>query len=304
MKHANSMIDLIGGTPLIRLNSLSQNANIFAKCEFMNPYSIKDRAMKHCVLEAEREGKIHPGDTLIEATSGNTGIALAAIGAARGYRVILLMADTPGTQRRMLMKSLGAELILTPRELGTAGARKEMEAMLLIHPEYYPIAQHSNPNNPAAHYLTTGPELWQQMEGRIDLFLATLGTGGTVTGVGRYLKEQDSSIQVYGMEPETAPLISRGEWHPHRITGASPGFVADTLDASLLDGIALVKEEDAFAMVKRLAREEGLLVGLTGAASLCALIELAARPEFYGKNLATVLPDAGERYLDVPGLFE
>lgn len=221
MKYSNSMLDLIGNTPLVRLNNLSDNATLLAKCEFMNPFSVKDRPMLNIIREAERTGRIKPGDTLIEMTSGNTGMALAYISALKGYKLILCMSAIQSIERRKVMKALGAELELTDPSLGTKGAKVRMNEIREQHPEYFYVGQHINMNNPQAHYKTTGPELWKDTEGTIDILIAGLGTGGTICGAGKYLKEQNPDVQLMAIEPESAPYISKGIFTPHRMMGTA-----------------------------------------------------------------------------------
>ena len=298
------MLDLIGNTPLVRLNKLSDNATLLAKCEFMNPFSVKDRPMLNIISEAERTGKIKPGDTLIEMTSGNTGMALAYISALKGYRLILCMSAIQSIERRKIMKALGAELELTDASLGTKGAKVRMNEIREQHPEYFYVGQHINMNNPQAHYKTTGPELWKDTEGTIDILIAGLGTGGTICGAGKYLKEQNPKVQLMAIEPESAPFISKGIFKPHRMMGTAPGFVPETLDRDIIDEILLVKEEDAFAMCRQLARTEGILVGITSGAVACVLERLGNMPENKGKTLVGIFADSGERYLSVEDLFD
>ncbi len=304
MKYFNSMLDLIGNTPLVRLNRLSDNANLFAKCEFMNPFSVKDRPILNIITEAEKAGKIKPGDTLIETTSGNTGIALAYVAAIKGYRVVLCMSAIQSIERRKVMLALGAELELTDPELGTKGAKERMEEIIKEHPEYFYIGQHVNMDNPQAHYKTTGPELWNDTDGAIDFFIAGLGTGGTICGAGKYLKEQSPNVRLIAIEPESAPYISKGIFTPHRMMGTAPGFFPDTLDRDIIDEIMLVSEEDAFEMCRQLAKVEGILAGITSGAVACALQRLGDMPENRGKTLVGVFADSGQLYLSVEDLFD
>lgn len=297
------MLDLIGNTPLVRLNKLSDNALLLAKCEFMNPISVKDRPMFNIINEAEKAGKIKPGDTLIEMTSGNTGMGLAYIAALKGYKLILCMSAIQSIERRMIMKALGAQLELTEPELGTRGAKIRMNEIRQAHPEYFYVGQHINMDNPKAHYKTTGPEIWKDTEGTVDILVAGLGTGGTICGTGKYLKEQNPNIKLLAIEPENAPFISKGIFNPHRIMGTAPGFVPETLDREIIDDILLVNEEDAFAMCRYLACNEGILVGITSGAVACVLKRVADRPENKGKTIVGIFADTGERYLSVEGLF-
>ncbi len=304
MRYSNSMLDLIGNTPLVKLNKLSDEATLLAKCEFMNPLSVKDRPMLNIINEAEKAGKIKPGDTLIEMTSGNTGMALAYIASLKGYNLILCMSAIQSVERRKVMKALGAKLELTDPELGTKGAKTLMNQIREQHPEYFYVGQHINQNNPGSHYQTTGPELWKDTEGTIDILVAGLGTGGTICGAGKYLKEQNPDIQLVAIEPENAPFISQGIFTPHRMMGTAPGFVPETLDKDIIDDIMLVSEEDAFAMCRQLALEEGMLVGITSGAVACILKRLAALPENKGKTMVGIFADTGQRYLSVEGLFD
>jgi len=303
MEFVNSMIELIGNTPLLKLNNLPTQANIYVKCEFLNPYSIKDRPVLSIITEAEKRGDLQPGDTIIESTSGNTGIALAAIASSKGYKCILVMSEIQSIERRKIMKALGAELILSDPNLGTAGARDEMFRILEEHPEYFYLGQHMNPNNPLAHYKNTAAEIWRQLDGKVDILIAGLGSGGTISGSGRYLKNKNPMIKIVGFEPEEAPYISKGVWHPHHLMGISPGFTPDVLDLDVIDEILLVSEEQAFQMCRELAKTEGLLVGITSGAAVDVALRVASLPENAGKNIVTFLYDSGQRYLSVEGLF-
>jgi cysteine synthase A len=300
----NSITELIGNTPLVRLNKFPKSCNIFVKCEFMNPYSVKDRPVLNIILEAEKKGKIKPGSTLIEATSGNTGMAIAFIAAIRGYKVILCMSEIQSIERRQVLKALGAELVLTPKELGTKGARERMLQILEENPDYFYVAQHFNLDNPGMHYRTTGPELWRDTDGEIDILVAGLGTGGTICGSGKFLKEKKPELKTVAVEPENAPFVAKGIWNMHKIMGISPGFIPDTLSKEYIDEIELVSEEDAFAMCRRLAREEGFLVGISSGSVAVTLERLANKPENAGKTIVGIFPDSGERYLSVEGLFD
>jgi cysteine synthase A len=297
------MLDLIGNTPLLKLKNLSNNATLLAKCEFMNPFSVKDRPMFNIINQAEKSGKIKPGDTLIEMTSGNTGMALAYIAALKGYKLILCMSAIQSVERRKVMKALGAELELTDASLGTKGAKIRMNELRDAHPEYFYVGQHINMDNPDAHYKTTGPELWKDTEGKIDVLIAALGTGGTICGAGKYLKEQNPDVRTVAIEPESSPYISKGIFTPHRMMGTAPGFVPETLDREIIDQIALVKEEDAFAMCRQLACDNGILVGITSGAVACVLKKMGELPEYKDKILVGIFADSGERYLSVEGLF-
>jgi cysteine synthase len=303
MRTAENLTDLIGNTPLLRLARLCTQQDVYAKCELFNPYSIKDRPVQQILEDAEADGRLAPGATLIEATSGNTGMAIASMAAVRGYRAILVMSEIQSLERRQVMRALGAELVLTPAALGTKGARAKLMEILSEHPEYFYVGQHQNPSNPRSHYLSTGPELWSDTDGRIDLLVGALGTGGTLCGAGRYLKEQNPEVRVVAIEPTEAPFISEGRFQPHRMMGAAPGFVPETLDREQIDEFFLVSEEQAFETVRRIARTEGLLVGITSGAGAFAAIELAQRPENEGKVIVCIFYDTGQRYLSVDGLF-
>jgi cysteine synthase A len=300
----SDLTGLIGGTPLLRLERLVPDRDVYAKCEFMNPLSIKDRPVLRIISDAEKEGRLKPGDTLIEATSGNTGMAVAWIAAIRGYRAILVMSEIQSVERRMILKVFGAELILTPASEGTAGSRRRMKEILAEHPEYFYVGQHVNPSNPDAHYHGTGPELWEDTEGGIDILVAGLGTGGTICGAGRYLKERKPGIQLVAVEPEESPYISQGIFRPHRIMGTAPGFVPEILDREIIDRIELVSEEEAFENCRLLARSEGLLVGISSGAVVTAGMRVAREPGTEGKVTICVLADTGQRYLSVEGLFD
>jgi len=303
VKYAKDITDLIGQTPLLRLERLCPEHGVFAKCELFNPVSVKDRPVFQIIEDARREGRLKPGDTLIETTSGNTGMAVSWIAAIRGYRAILVMSEIQSVERRQIMSAFGAELVLTPASEGTAGARKRMKEILAEHPEYFYVGQHVNQSNPKAHYRTTGPELWADTDGSIDILVAGLGTGGTLCGAGRYLKEQKPEVRLIAVEPVNAPFISQGIFNPHRMMGTAPGFVPETLDREIIDDFFLVSEEEAFSMCSRIAREEGLLVGITSGATAHAAIELAARLENAGKTIVCVFADTGQRYLSVEGMF-
>lgn len=303
MKTINSVIDLVGKTPLLHLERYSPEHRILAKCEFRNPISLKDRPVLQIIEDAEREGKLKPGDTLIEATSGNTGMAVAWISAIKGYRTLLVMSEIQSIERRKIIKAFGAQLILTPAEEGTAGARKKLKEMLESNPDYFYVGQHVNPSNPQAHYQMTGPELWDDTDGKIDILVAGLGTGGTLCGSGQYIKEQNPKVRCIAVEPENSPYISKGIFTPHRMMGTAPGFVPETLDKSVIDDFFLVSEEDAFATCRTLAEIEGILVGITSGATAYAAKQLAMKPEHAGKLIICIFADTGERYLSVDGLF-
>lgn len=303
MKFYTNVTEMIGKTPLLRLNRLAPDHQIFAKCEFMNPLSLKDRPVLQIIEDAEEEGSLKKGDTLIEATSGNTGMAVAYLAAIKGYQAILVMSEIQSLERRKVLEAFGAELILTPASEGTAGARKKLKELLEQNPEYFYIGQHVNPSNPKAHYCATGPEIWKDTDGRVDVLIAALGTGGTICGAGRYLKEHKPEVELIAVEPEESPYISQGIFRPHRMMGTAPGFVPETLDRQIIDQITLVSETDAFANCRRVARQEGLLVGITSGAVAHAAMEVAGRPGYEGKMIVVIFPDTGQRYLSVEGLF-
>jgi cysteine synthase A len=300
---ANDITELIGKTPLLRLGRLCPEHDIFAKCELFNPISVNDRPVFRLIEDAEREGKLKPGDTLIETTSGNTGMAVSWIAAIKGYRAILVMSEIQSIERRKTMSAFGAELVLTPASEGTAGARRKMKEILAEHPEYFYVGQHVNQSNPKAHYDATGPELWADTDGKIDILVAGLGTGGTLCGAGRYLKEQKPEVELIAVEPASSPYISKGIFKPHRMMGTAPGFVPETLDREIIDDFFLVSEEEAFSMCRRIAAEEGLLVGISSGATAHAATALAARAGNAGRTIVCVFADTGQRYLSVDGLF-
>jgi cysteine synthase A len=304
MKFHRNITEMIGGTPLLRLERLATEAEIYAKCEFMNPLSLKDRAVLQIIQDAEESGQLKPGGTLIEATSGNTGMAVASIAAVRGYKAILVMSEIQSLERRKVLKALGAELILTPASEGTKGARQKMKEILAENPDYFYVGQHVNPSNPKAHYQNTGPEIWADTEGQIDILVAALGTGGTICGAGRYLKEQKADVQLIAVEPKESPFISQGIFHPHRMMGTAPGFVPETLDREIIDEIFLVSEGEAFDTCRKIARMEGLLAGISSGATAYAAMQVAKREENAGKVIVCVFADTGQRYLSVEGLFD
>lgn len=303
MKFCRNIVEMIGKTPLLRLERLAKDQQVYAKCEWMNPVSLKDRPVLQIIEDAEREGLLEPGSTLIEATSGNTGMAVAFIAAIKGYKAILVMSEIQSLERRQVLKAFGAELILTPASQGTKGARQKLKEILAEHPDYFYVGQHVNPSNPKAHYRSTGPEIWEDTEGQVDILVAGLGTGGTICGAGRYLKEMKPGVQLVAVEPEEAPYISRGVFRPHRLMGTAPGFVPETLDREVIDEIFLVSEAQAFEMCRRIARQEGLLVGISSGAAAHAALEIAKRPENAGKVIVCIFADTGQRYLSVEGLF-
>jgi len=303
MKCYRNITEMIGHTPLLRLERLARNYKIYAKCEFMNPLSIKDRPVWQIIRDAEESGLIKPGDTLIEMTSGNTGMAVAYIGTMRGYKTILVMSAIQSLERRQMLKALGAELILTSASKGTAGAREKLKAIMARHPEYFYVGQHTSPSNPKAHFLGTGPEIWADTQGKIDILIAGLGTGGTICGAGRYLKEKKPSVQLIAVEPRESPFISKGIFRPHRIMGTAPGFVPETLDRDIIDKIMLASEAEAFAGCRKIARQEGLLVGISSGAVASVALKVAGRPGNRNKVIVCVFADTGQRYLSVKGLF-
>ena len=303
MKLYRNIVEMIGKTPLLRLERLAKDQQVYAKCEWMNPLSLKDRPVLQIIEDAEREGLLEPGSTLIEATSGNTGMAVAFIAAIKGYKAILVMSEIQSLERRQILKAFGAELILTPASQGTKGARQKLKEILAEHPDYFYIGQHVNPSNPKAHYRSTGPEIWEDTEGQVDILVAGLGTGGTICGAGRYLKEMKPGVQLVAVEPEEAPYISRGVFRPHRLMGTAPGFVPETLDREVIDEIFLVSEAQVFEMCRRITRQEGLLVGISSGAAAHAALEIAKRPENAGKVIVCIFADTGQRYLSVEGLF-
>ena len=308
MNISRSILDLIGHTPLLELSGYACRhdlpVRLLVKLEGMNPAgSAKDRVAANMIRRAEEAGSLRPGGTIIEPTSGNTGIGLAAVGAARGYRVILTMPDTMSVERRALIAAYGAEIVLTPGAEGMQGAVDRAEALHASTPNSILAGQFDNPANPQAHELTTGPEIWTDTEGTVDIFVAGVGTGGTVTGVGRYLKARKPSVQVVAVEPAASPLLSQGHAGPHGLQGIGANFVPENLDRDLVDEILTVREEDAYAAGRELARREGILAGITSGAALWAASQVAARPENRGKSIVALLPDSGERYLSTP-LFQ
>lgn len=302
MRFCHSVTDMIGHTPLLKLERLAPGRQVFAKCEFQNPMSLKDRAVRQIIADAEAEGRLSSGSTLIECTSGNTGIAVAAIAAAKGYKALLVMSEIQSLERRMVLRALGAELVLTPANEGTVGARRRLQEICTEHPDYFYVGQHSNPSNPRAHTLTTGPEIWEDTEGRVDVLVAALGTGGTLCGAGRFLKEKKPGVHLVAVEPAESPTISRGQFRPHRMMGTAPGFVPETLDLSYVDEFLLVSEAEAFDMCRRIARHEGVLVGISSGATAHAALAIAGRSQG-NPVIVCVFADTGERYLSVEGLF-
>ncbi|MCI9543194.1 MAG: cysteine synthase A [Acutalibacter muris] len=293
---------LIGHTPLLELRRLEEKlglqARLIAKLEAMNPAgSVKDRVARALLDDAEKRGILKPGSVIIEPTSGNTGIGLCAVAAARGYRVIIVMPETMSAERRLLMKAYGAELVLTEGGAGMAGAIAKAEALHKDMPGSFIPGQFVNPSNPAAHFMTTGPEIWEDTEGNIDVFVAGVGTGGTITGTGKYLKGLNPRIKIVGVEPDGSPVLSGGQAGPHKIQGIGAGFIPETLDASVMDEVVRVKDKDAFELSRLMGRTEGFLVGISSGAALWAAVEQAKLPENRGKTLVALLPDGGDRYL-------
>ena len=296
---------LIGHTPLLELthieNAENLEAKILAKLEYFNPAgSVKDRIARAMIDDAEATGKLKPGSVIIEPTSGNTGIGLASVAAARGYRIIIVMPETMSVERRQLMKAYGAELVLTDGAKGMKGAIAKADELAKEIPNSFVPGQFVNPANPDAHKRTTGPEIWEDTDGKVDIFVAGVGTGGTVTGVGEYLKSQNPAVKVVAVEPATSPVLSKGVAGAHKIQGIGAGFVPDVLDTKIYDEIIPVTNEDAFATGKRIGHAEGVLVGISSGAAVWAAIELAKRPENAGKTIVTLLPDTGDRYLSTP----
>ena len=306
MSHIYTSADqLIGKTPLLELTHIEKSeglkATILAKLEYFNPAgSVKDRIAKAMIDDAEAKGLLKKGSVIIEPTSGNTGIGLASVAAARGYRIIIVMPETMSVERRQLMKAYGAELVLTEGAKGMKGAIAKADELAKEIPNAFIPGQFVNPANPAAHKATTGPEIWADTDGKVDIFVAGVGTGGTITGVGAYLKEQNPAVKVVAVEPETSPVLSRGTAGSHKIQGIGAGFVPDVLDTGIYDEIIPVSNEDAFATGKLIGRSEGVLVGICSGGALWADISLATRREHRGKTIVALLPDTGDRYLSTP----
>ena len=299
---------LIGGTPLLELTHIEQaeglKARLLAKLEYLNPAgSVKDRVGKAMIDDAERRGLLKPGSVIIEPTSGNTGIGLASVAAARGYRIIIVMPETMSVERRQLMKAYGAELVLTEGAKGMKGAIAKAEELAKEIPDSFIPGQFVNPANAAAHRETTGPEIWQDTDGKVDVFVAGVGTGGTITGVGEYLKRQNPHVKVVAVEPAASPVLSKGVAGSHKIQGIGAGFVPEVLNTNIYDEIIPVKDEDAFAQGRAMGQREGVLVGISSGAALWAAIQVAKRPENEGKTIVVLLPDTGDRYLSTP-LFQ
>ena len=305
----SSADQLIGNTPLLEVPRLRKaeglGARVLVKLEYFNPAgSVKDRVGKAMIDTAEAEGKLKPGSVIIEPTYGNTGIGLAAVAAARGYRIIIVMPDTMSIERRLLMKAYGAELVLTEGKLGMSGAIARAEVLQKEIPGSIIAGQFVNPANPAVHKATTGPEIWADTDGNVDIFVAGIGTGGTITGTGSYLKSKNPNVKVVGVEPAASPVLTKGASGPHKIQGIGAGFVPEVLDVTVCDEILAVTNEDAYAAAKKIARIEGVFVGISSGASLWAAMELAKRPENAGKTIVALLPDGGDHYRSTPGFID
>ena len=301
----NTITELVGGTPLLKVNSFIKandlKANIYAKLEYFNPAgSVKDRIAKAMIDDAEAKGLLNKDSVIIEPTSGNTGIGLASVAAARGYKIILTMPETMSVERRNLLKAYGAELVLTEGGKGMKGAIAKAEELAAATPGSFIPSQFTNQANPAIHKATTGPEIWNDLDGKVDAFVAGVGTGGTVTGAGEFLKEKNPDVKVFAVEPATSPVLSKGVAGPHKIQGIGAGFVPETLNTNVYDEVITVENDDAFVTGRNFAKQEGVLVGISSGAALWAAKELAKRPEFEGKNIVVLLPDTGDRYLSTP----
>lgn len=304
-KVKNSFLDLVGNTPLVRVNNLIKKdelkADVLAKLEYFNPAgSVKDRIAKEMIQDALEKGLINENTTLIEPTSGNTGIGLSAVATALNLKIIIIMPETMSVERRNLMKAYGAELVLTPGSEGMKGAIAKAKELASQIENSFILGQFENPANPTAHYKTTGPEIYEQTEGKVDIFVAGVGTGGTISGIGKYLKEKNPEVKVVAVEPASSPVLSTGKGGAHKIQGIGAGFVPETLDTKIYDEIITVENEDAFATGKEMAKTEGILVGISSGAALYAAKELAKREENAGKTIVVLLPDGGDRYLSTP----
>ncbi|MCD7773163.1 MAG: cysteine synthase A [Ruminococcus sp.] len=305
MKIYETLTDLIGSTPILKLKNYDElnelEADIYGKLEYFNPAgSVKDRIAKAMIDDAEQKGLLKEGSVIVEPTSGNTGIGLASVAAARGYRIILTMPETMSVERRNLLKAYGAEIVLTDGAKGMKGAIEKANELAEEIPSSFIPSQFTNPANPATHLATTGPEIWEDTDGKVDIFVAGVGTGGTVSGVGEYLKSKNPNVKIVAVEPAGSPVLSKGTAGPHKIQGIGAGFVPDTLNTDIYDEIIAVENDDAFKTGRTLARKEGLLVGISSGAAVYAATELAKRPENKGKFIVALLPDTGERYLSTP----
>jgi len=302
----NTITELIGGTPLLRLRGIEKEAGIadgtqiIAKLESFNPAgSSKDRVGYRMIIEAERDGRLSEGGTIIEPTSGNTGVGIAMVAAARGYKAVMVMPDSMSVERRTLLKALGAELVLTPAEGGMAASVAKAEELAEQLPGSIIAGQFENPANPRAHYDTTGPEIWKDTDGKLDIFIATFGTGGTVSGTGRYLKEKNPDIKVIAIEPASSPLVTEGKAGPHKIQGIGANFIPENFEQEVVDEVITVTDEDALETMKKLATTEGVLAGVSSGAAVAGAVSIASRPENRGKTIVTLLPETGERYLSI-----
>lgn len=306
MKISNTITELIGGTPLLKLNkiqaafALKNGVEIIAKLESFNPCgSAKDRVAANMIFQAEKSGKLAPGGTIIEPTSGNTGVGIAMVAAARGYKAVMVMPDSMSVERRTLLKALGAELVLTPASEGMAGSVARAEEIAAATPGSIIAGQFDNPDNPRSHYFTTGPEIWEDTEGQVDIFVATFGTGGTVSGTGRYLKEKNPDIRIIAIEPASSPLVSEGKAGSHKIQGIGANFIPKNYDESVVDEVITVSDDEALETMKLLATTEGVLAGVSSGAAVAGALQIAAREENAGKKIVVLLPDTGERYLSI-----
>ena len=302
----DTLTELVGGTPMLRLNRLADglDAEILAKLEMFNPYSLKDRPARYLIRDAERSGRLKPAGTIVEASSGNAGVAMTYIGRLKGYRVVICMSELMSDEHKQLLRALGADLLLTPAEDGIRGSREKARELAEALPDAVYMEQHDNPANAQSHRETTAEEIWRDTEGGIDIFVHGLGSCGTMTGVAQALKERKPSLQFIGYEPEGAALMSQGQFQAHRLLGIGPGFVPGLFDRELMDDIVTVRVDDAFAACRQIAAREGLLVGITSGASAHVALDLARRPENAGKTIVIVFADAGQGYMSVDGLFE
>lgn len=305
----DSLDQIIGKTPILHLHkaekALDLKAHVLAKLEYFNPAgSVKDRIAKAMIDDAEKRGVLKPGGLVIEPTSGNTGIALASVAAARGYKAILVMPDTMSTERRRMMKAYGAELVLTPGADGISGSIAKAKELAAENPNSFIPDQFGNPANPKVHYETTGPEIWEDTDGEVDIFVSGIGTGGTISGAGKYLREHKPDVKIIGVEPADSPILTKGEKGPHKIQGIGTGFIPDTLDTEIYDEVLTVTNEDAYHTARELGKQEGVFVGISSGAALHAAFEVAKRPENEGKKIVVILPDGGDRYLTTEGFVE